>query len=409
MKKLRLRVSDKMALALLKWSEFFIYFMPILPVIVLAYQGKGVTLGEFFLIQGLFRAVSFLMEIPSGYVSDVFSRKKVLLIGATIQFAAMVWLIWADGFYGVLLTEAGLGVAMALYSGTKEAYTFDLLKRMKRENQYVKENGNIRAFEQTGAFIGTLVGGTLFAISATLVLAIEAAFVLVAIPMIMLLPELSEVKRKTASTKNPLRDCLSLVKMSVKHPEIKWLMIFPAIYGSFTMILYWILQPMMEASLVPVALFGLFVGINMGSRALYSKIAHRLLKFFGVKKLICLLIALVAIGFAAVIGAVNANDQMAIVYAITAFVAVIPATQTMVQLVFNNYIHKRIESNERGTVLSVAQMFNVGITGAALIAAKPLLDNLGIEAAMIICIAALGLILWPLKKVLAIKGIENEK
>ena len=409
MKKLRFKVSDKSALALLKWSEFFVYFMPMIPVIVLIYQGKGITLGEFFLIQGLFRIVSFLSEIPSGYISDVFSRKKTLLIGAAIHFAALTWVIWADGFYEILLVEVALGVAAALFTGTKEAYTFDLLKRMKRENQYVKESGSLSMFHQMGSFMATLAGGALFAISADLVLAVEAVFAFIAIPMCMLLPELSEVKRGAAAVKNPLRDCFALVKMSVKHPEIKWLMIFPGIYAAPTIILYWILQPMMEASLVPAALFGLFVGINMGSRALFSKIAHRLLGFFGVKKLICVLIISLAIGFAAVIGAVGAGGQMAIVYAITAFVAVIPATQAMTKLVFNNYIHRRIESSARGTVLSVAEMFNVGITGAALIAAKPLLDNFGIEATMIICIAALGLILWPLKKVLAIKGIENEK
>ena len=54
-------LSDKTSLAILKWSEAFIYFMPIIPVIVLLYQGKNVSLGDFFLIQGIFRLVSFFV------------------------------------------------------------------------------------------------------------------------------------------------------------------------------------------------------------------------------------------------------------------------------------------------------------------------------------------------------------
>ncbi|MFA7188196.1 MAG: hypothetical protein WC137_01830 [Alphaproteobacteria bacterium] len=43
-------ISDKTSLNILKWSEAFIYFMPIIPVIVLLYQGKNVSVGDFFLI-----------------------------------------------------------------------------------------------------------------------------------------------------------------------------------------------------------------------------------------------------------------------------------------------------------------------------------------------------------------------
>jgi len=400
-------VSDKTALSLLKWGEAFIYFMPIIPIIVLLYQGKNVSVGEFFLIQGLFSVVSFLFEIPSGYLSDVFSRKKILLIGAFIQFLAMSWLFWADGFWGILLCEAGLGLASALFSGTKEAYTFDLLKRMNREKEYLKENGSINTFAQTATFIAVLVGGTLFAISANLVMVVEALSALGGVLVFMLLPELRESRRKVAPESSPLRDCMSIVKMSVRHPEIKWLMTFPAVYSGFTLILFWILQPVMESALVPVALFGLFVGINSGSRAVFSKISHVLKKFLGIRALLILCTGSLFLGFLGVIAAIYATGNMILVCAISAFIAVIPATQAICRLVFKDYIHTRIQSDERGTVLSVYSMFNTGVTGAMMIVAKPLLDNFGIMATMLVCLGVLVIILFPLKKVLAIDGIAN--
>lgn len=401
-----MKISDKTALFLLKISEFFIYFMPIIPIIVLLYSDKGVSVGEFFLIQGLFRLVSFVFEIPSGYLSDVFSRKKILLLGAIVHFLSMAWLIWAQGFWGVMLCEAGLGMASALFSGTEEAYAFDLLKRMKRENSYVKENGSIQTFAQTGTFIATLVGGAIYAISADLVMALEAVCALFGVLFVIALPELHEVKRAVAPESSPLKDCLSIVKMSVKHPEIKWLMLFPAMYGGFTIIMFWILQPMMESVLVPIALFGLFVGINQGSRAVLSKLSHRALDFFGSKKMLSLCVGLIAVGFASILVAISfSGATMSIIFAICAFVSIIPATQTMTSLVFKNYIHHRIQSNERGTILSIYSMFNTGIQGIMLILAKPILDNFGISVTVIIYLIMLILILVPMRKVFAIKGI----
>jgi MFS family permease len=402
-------VSDRTALLLLKWGEAFLYFMPIIPIIVLLYQGRGVSVGEFFLIQGLFRLTAFLFEIPSGYLSDVFSRKKMLLIGAAVQFLSMMWLFWAQGFWGIMLTEAGLGLASALFSGTKEAYAFDLLKRMGREKDYLKENGSILTFSQMATFAAVLVGGLLYAISEDLVLGLEAFAALAAFLTIALLPELREVKRKVVPETSPLRDCLSIVKMSVRHPELKWLMIFPAVYGGFTLIMFWILQPVMNAALVPIALFGLFLGINQGSRALFSKTAHKVKKYLGVRRLLWLSLTALFLGFAAAITAVSAGGNMLVVYVVIAFLAVIPATQTMCSLVFKDYIHNKIKSDKRGTILSIYSMFSTGITGLMMILAKPVLDNFGLVTTMIICLVLLSMILFPLKKVLSIKGIEDEE
>ena len=248
-----------------------------------------------------------------------------------------------------------------------------------------------------------------FAFSTDLILALEAAAAFFGFLLIARLPELHEVRRKIAPESSPLRDVIGITKMAVKHPEIKWLMLFPAIYAGFTLILFWILQPVMTAALIPVALFGLFVGINQGSRAVFSKIAHKAKEFFGVRKLLLLCLGLLAAGFIAAILAVHSAGNIALVYAVSAFIAVIPATQTMASLIFKDYIHNKIKSDERGTILSIYAMFNTGISGIMMILAKPMLDNFGITATMLVCLGALIVILFPLKKVLAIKGIEKMK
>ncbi|MCL2748604.1 MAG: MFS transporter [Alphaproteobacteria bacterium] len=399
-------VSDKTALSLLKWSEFFIYFMIITPIIVLLYQEKGITTGDFFLIQGIFLIATFLFEIPSGYMSDVFSRKKVLLLGSIMWFLAMVGLFFAYGFWEIMLAEAGLGLAGALFSGTKEAYAYDLLKRMKREKQFLKENGSISTYGQSAGFIAAVIGGSLYAVIGNWVVAIEAMVAFFGVLCILALPELQEVRRKVFPETSPWKDVMGIVKMSVKHPEIKWLMLFPAIFGSFTLIMMWILQPTMEAVGVSVALFGIFVGINQFSRILFAKYAHKVYESFGVRKTLYACIAAVVIAIAAVFGALFAGaEHMWIVYVMCVIIAIVPACQKMSSLIFNTLIHHRIKSSERGTVLSVSSMYATFISGGMMILMKPLMDGFGIGWTMAVTLVMLVAILYPLKKVLAIKEI----
>ena len=399
-------MSNAGALLILKLSRFCLYFMPLIPVITLVYLGKGVSLADFFLIQGIFRIAAFLFEIPSGYLADVFSRKKIMVLAALLQFLGMLLLIWAQGFWAVVVCESLMGMASALLSGTGEAYVYDLLKREGKENQYIKENGSIKSFAQAGTFVSMLLGGVLLARGGNVLLGVEALVVFFGFVLMLFLPEIKEVRRKVVPEASPLKDCLGIVKMSVKHPEIKWLMLFPAIYSTFTIVLLWLLQPAMELALVPVALFGVFFAVNQGSRVLFSKFAHKILNAFGAKRLLVGCVGALVLGFSAVLLMINSNGfMMPLVYAICGMVAIIPAVQTMCVLVFNDYIHHRIQSNERGTVLSVSSMFNMGISGAVLMAAKPLLSNFGVEITSFIFLVLVVLILIPLNKVFKIKNL----
>lgn len=397
-------VSDETALRLLKWSEFFLMFMLIIPVAVLLYQDKGITLGDFFLIQGLFRIAAFALEIPSGYVSDIFSRRKVLFIGALIWLAGNVGLYFAYGFWQIALCEMSFGFAAALFSGTKEAYAYDLLKRMKREKQFLQENGSIATYASTASFTATIAGGILYPVLGNGIIAVETVAALLAVICTFLLPELKEVRRKIAPESSPMQDVAKIVKMSVKHPEINLFMLFPALFGAFTIVLLWILQPTMEDAGVAVALFGFFVGLNQFSRILFSKFAHSAYERLGIRKILFLSVAAVVTAVAAVYGALLVKN-MAFVYLCCAVIAVVAAMQKMYALVFSSLIHHRTASSERGTVISVSSMYATMIQGGMLMLMKPLLDGWGIYWTMLVTLLLFATIWYPLRKILKIEGI----
>ena len=162
LKAIKNQKSVPSTLWLLRLGSFCSNFMLMVPVAVLIYTGKGVTVGDFFLIQGLFRLAAFLFEIPSGYLSDRFSRRKVLILGALIQALGFATLALAYGFWEIVFGEALCGIASALFSGTLEAYTYDLLKRNNTQKHFLKEYGSIQTFGMSASFIASVIGGLLY-------------------------------------------------------------------------------------------------------------------------------------------------------------------------------------------------------------------------------------------------------
>jgi len=394
------RVSNNFAVSLLRWSEFFFTFMLVLPIIFVLYSGKGITINEFFLIHAIYLTTVFLFQLPFGYISDIFSRRKVMLFGVIAYFMAYVVLFFSYGFYQVMLVEILIGLAVATFGGTRESYAYDLLKRLKREKEFLREWGSINVYGQAAAFIATIIGGFAFGFFGNTIVAINGAIVFMAIICVYMLPELSEVKRKVAK-KNPFQDIASIIKMIIKHPQLKWFMLFPAFFGSFTLIMMWILQPTMLAASVPVILFGIFVGINQFSRVIFAKYAYKLEEVFGVKNLLYAGVGGIVLSIFAVLIALGAGaDNMWLVYIMCVIIAIVPATQKLMQLMFNSLMHHKIKSTERATVLSTSMTLGALFAAATMIMMNLLLGEFSIAATMFVVLAMFMLILYPLHKIL---------
>lgn len=375
--------SVSSTLWLLRLGWFCSNFMLILPVIVLVYIGKGITVGDYFLIQGLFRLAAFLFEIPSGYLSDRFSRRKVLIFGALIQAIGYTALALAYGFWQIVFGEALLGIATALFSGTLEAYTYDLLKRNNTQNQFLKEYGSITTFGTAAAFIASILGGFLYTyVGGNSLLYIMTFFGLIQTLLYFIIPELLEVRRKKAKNKTALADAVGITCTTLKNNKLRNLILFPAFFCGFTIILLWINQPIMEAAHIPIALFGLFFGINQFSSILFAKYAYKICKKLGEIRvslltiwslITCILLSFVALN----------TTNMTLVYISCIVLAIAPALRILNNLQYNTLIHNDISSQKRGTVLSTRAMVNTLFSAAMLACAKILLDNYGIQPTML--------------------------
>ena len=77
--------------------------------------------------EALFAAVVIAMEVPSGWMSDVWSRRGTLMVGCVFGMLSFGGMMIATDFWSVMFFMALMGVGVACNSGTVTAIIYDSL------------------------------------------------------------------------------------------------------------------------------------------------------------------------------------------------------------------------------------------------------------------------------------------
>ena len=257
----------------------------ILPVLMLYYGYKGVSIGDFFLIQGFSQIMVFVFEIPTGYIADVFSRKKTIISGLIIWCLGYLCWILGSGFSYMLAGELCFGFAISLLSGTTEAYIYDLLKKRNKQGSFHKKMGKYSMMQDIGLLLATVSGAIIYKIFGgdfTVWLCIIT--LVMAIIIMCFMPDVEEAKRVVSDGKSKFKDICEISVRTIKNIDIRWLMLFSSIYGTLTLVLMWGLQAVMMNRDVPVYLFGVVLAVNAFGRAVWGGTSGKLFDKLGLNK-----------------------------------------------------------------------------------------------------------------------------
>ncbi len=363
-----------------------------LPVMALFYLDKGVTVGDIFLIQGAWAISAFLLEIPSGYIGDLYARKTVVAFAFLVGVFANLLMGYGYGFWVLLSGELLLGFSHALYSGTAEAYYHDLLKKRSKEGKLHKKLAKLESLSLVGLTFSTLTAGFIYGwLGADACAYLTAFTTFIGFVIVCFLPNIKESRRVVADNVSKMKDLMNISKFTVKHPEIKWLILFPACYGALTFALLWGMQPMMVEKGVPVYLFGIIAGCNMFFRTGWAYFSGVMLDKIRLRKTARVLFYTLCLGVLSSIVIMSAPN-IAMVYVLLVLIGIANSSQIAVEIITSNFVHHRIQSNERSTVISVKSMVAMMSSGTLMILMKPLIDFYGIQISFIVC----GLLLLPI-------------
>lgn len=114
---------------------FFHSFVLIVPVFVPLVQEHGLTMTQVLQTQALYALTIACFEVPSGYISDIWGRRRAIIIGSGINGVGFLWLTQADAFGDFLIYEFLLGVGLSMISGADLALLYDSEKEMEAQGE----------------------------------------------------------------------------------------------------------------------------------------------------------------------------------------------------------------------------------------------------------------------------------
>ncbi|MCK5624446.1 MFS transporter [Candidatus Pacearchaeota archaeon] len=131
------------------WKYFLIIltnrrnYLPILAIYFLTLSNT--TAQQIGLYIGIGWIAGFLLEIPSGYISDKWGHKKTLILAKFSMLISTLFFIFGNSLPYFILGSSFIALGFAFTSGTGGAFLHNTLVGLKREKEYGNIGGKIRA------------------------------------------------------------------------------------------------------------------------------------------------------------------------------------------------------------------------------------------------------------------------
>jgi predicted MFS family arabinose efflux permease len=315
-----------------------------IPIITLFFKENGLSVGEIFLLQALFSISVIILEVPTGYFADHFSRKSAIAIGSVMATMGYILYSMSYTFSGFLLAETILGVGVSFVSGADNAMLYDTLIEKEKEKEYMRIGGKKSSLGMISEGVTSIIGGFLALVSLRFPFYWDAGMAFLAIPIALTLVETK--KQTVVGNLSGLEKILKLIKYSLNdHTEIKWLIIYSSIVGASTLTMVWFIQIFWVTTGVPLGLFGILWASLMFASATISWHAHRIEKKLGKKRSLLALIVFPVVGYFLLSAFPFAWASI--------FIVLFYVTRGMNEPVMSDYINGLVSSDTRATILSV--------------------------------------------------------
>lgn len=155
-------------------ARLFVYFRVLYnarayyPILAVFFTDLGLTLDQFVMLNFIWAAAIFLLEVPSGALADTIGRKRLLVFASAAMVAEMSLLLlapkngggWLLGFCALNRVLSGASEAAA--SGADEALVYDSLPEEGRASAWEDVLGATMRWQSVGFLIAMSCGGLLY-------------------------------------------------------------------------------------------------------------------------------------------------------------------------------------------------------------------------------------------------------
>ncbi len=393
----RIQTLKRLNIATFLQSQVFLF-----PVLLLFYQYHGLTIGDFFLFQGIYSLTRLFLEVPAGYLGDLFTKKDILLLSYFFLILRCCLLAFLSqyGYWIILTGEILSGIEKAFFSGAIDSYIYEYLDIHEKQNEMPRQYGILWAFIAAGATISSLIASWLYHIISQysitsfgcdygfiVLILIELVFNLSAVALIWEIPNIRRAAKSAKSLKTACTDFVSAVHKIVRNNDLIYHLIFASFLWGTASLLAWTFQPMLQTMLFPIAAYGIVYFINHLTRTIFSIKTAVFAKYISLPKLGCIVFSGFLVCF--ILFLIFSQIQPLsfwknMLYFL--FVSLIIAFQLVFSNIYTAYMHNVVSPNIRATASSIYSMSGQLFGGIYLILLKFLTEYFSITFSMTICL-----------------------
>jgi MFS family permease len=373
---------------------FFQSFMVVIPVFVPLLQGYGLSMSEVMQTQALFALTIAMCEVPSGYIADLWGRRRAILVGSALNAVGFLSLLTADSFVDFLVYEVILGIGFSLISGADLALLYDT-------EVYLKENdlpggagtgkslSRLISVEAAASGIAGITASLLLLFSMDTLVLVQAFTGLAPVILGFLLAEVPRPQRNEGHRDNAKR-ILELLLFG--KPVVLWSAFAILVFGLFAVYVFWIYQKYWEFQGIGIGSYGYIWAAFALTVSLAARYAGGLERYLGTRKILILIGILPIVGL---LGMALGSGWFGVLFGFA-----IQITRGLSMSLFYEALNRRVPGDFRATVNSLVSL---GVRGIFIVTGPLIgisLDSYGVNSTLLLLVVIftplIALVLVPL-------------
>lgn len=312
-------------------------------MLYLAY--KGLSLFEIGIMETIYHMSSFLMEIPTGAIADIYGRKTSRILGRMASVVSTLIMIFGGNVFAFAISFVFAALSNNLESGAGDALVYDSLKEINEEHVYMKINGRNELFYQLTKTAALLVGGYIATISYASVY--QFAFVAAVVSVIQAFsftePSIGKVEKKESLWLTFIHQIVESLKAMVGNKKLVEMILMLELFSTFYVTEFFYIQNYLKSQGKSEFEIGIVLAIGATIAAVMATQTYKLEDKFQMKGILTTVSLLAIVGFWGM--TIEGIEQYAFFL-----------LEGVMFVSMGDYINKRIPSERRATILSFQSM-----------------------------------------------------
>lgn len=231
--------------ALYPWFKFFQNLLFWQATWFLYFQSE-LSAAEALMLYAVYDIATTALEVPSGWLSDRWGRKRTLMLGVLFGLGSAILFTIGGSFWAFALAQAAMGAHIAFASGTDSAFLYESLGENGREAEVEAQELRAWRFTFVALALSAVTGGALALLDLRLPFVANAAAFAALVIVVLRFTEPADPNTGHVTTRD---ERLAELWSALRQPILVWLFALSVLMYGFSHLPFIFGQPFILAAL----------------------------------------------------------------------------------------------------------------------------------------------------------------